>query len=423
MSLKENIAAANFLAIKKGLIKPSSAFGLFGKCDFILSRKLSSAGKYLRRSQLKQMIQGLTPSERRAWISVFFPTELLYPFGIIPLSLEILSGLFSTVGLSEEFLEIASSAGVPSTMCSFHRLLYGLCASGHFAHPDIVAATSLFCDGNLKSFSEAARENGRDFFFVDVPFEYNSTSIKYLKEQLEAMTRRLAEKFGVSYSPELIVSSVAKADVALKKLKRIYELRRARFTNAFRGFEMISFCFPSHYLLGSELLSDIADKIIESVSSGKDRHRYYRLASLSPKAKRLMWMHIVPQYDTKIWDLIDNGINSRIVCEEYTAPYFEGYDLRDPFGSIARRLILHPSNGPLQRRIDNAVRIARDFDVDGVIHYSSWGCHQAAGNVSIVEREFERQGIKFLNLNGDAIDRKNTTFGQHKTRIEAFLER
>ncbi len=413
----------NMAAISRGIIKPHDAVKLFRRLEFILSRKLSKGGRELRKSQVDFICEALDPKNSRAWTSVFFPTEILYPFGIIPLSLEILSGMFSTVGLSEQFLDKAGSIGIPNTMCSFHRMLVGLAHSKHFALPELVGATSLFCDGNLKTFSETAKAGGVPFLFLDVPYEYNEGAVAYLKKQLEDAANQVAEIKKVKYSIEPIKEAVAKADEGLKRLKKVYELRKAKPQNLFRGHEMANFCFPSCYLLGSDKLIDVGDKLVRALERGGDRHKYYKRATPDAGAKRIMWMHIVPQYDTELWDLIDDGVRARVVCEEYTTPYFEGYDVSDPFGSIAKRLILHPSNGDISRRIENSIKIARDFKVDGVVHYSSWGCHQAGGNIQQIERAFEREGISFLNLNGDAVDKKNTTFGQHKTRIEAFLEK
>ncbi len=436
MSLKTQVGKFGMAGMRRGVLTPASVMKLAAAADVIMSRQKSPAGKFLRQNQLKNIRAALEPKARRAWISVFFPTEILHPFGIRPLSLEVLAGIFSTAGLSKEFLAGADALGVSNTMCSFHRLLIGLGRSGYFAAPDVVASTSLFCDGNLKSFSEVAQMTKKPFLYLDIPYEYTETGVAYLKEQLDAAARKVAELVNVKYSIDLIRASVAKAQEGLVRLKKIYNLRRERPQNMFRGYEMVSFCFPSHYLLGSDLLINIADRIIKGLESGTEEHKYfarYVAQDFSPAnigrtkvlryMSRFMWMHIVPQYDTPLWDLLDNGLTARMVCEEYTKPYFEGYDLKDPYGSIAKRLILHPSNGKMERRVQNALTIAREFDVDGVIHYSSWGCHQATGNVQMLERAFESAGFKFLNLNGDAVDESNTTFDQHRTRIEAFMER
>jgi len=164
------------------------------------------------------------------------------------------------------------------------------------------------------------------------------------------------------------------------------------------------------------------EKRRKGMTSKGGHNRFYSSRFTSEKARRLMWLHIVPQYDTPIWRIIDNGETARVVCDEYSTVLYENYDLSDPLGSIARRLINHPSNGPIEKRIDHIIRVARDFRVDGIIHYSSWGCHQASGNVHILERELEAAGFRFLNLNGDAADSRNSSVEQHRTRIEAFLE-
>ncbi len=408
--------------VRKGTLDPAKMLKIMSPVDRVLSRNLSKTGRYIRRNQLKYIAEALKAENLRAWTSVLFPAEILHPFGVLPLSLEILSGIFSTVGLSREFLNISQSFGAPQTICSFHRLLVGLAKSRYFAPPKFVAATSLLCDGNLKSFAEAARESGSEFVYLDIPFEETAHSVKYLKEQLEAAARKFAEGTGQRYSLDAVKHSVTLADKGLKLLSDIWSKRISEQNNLFRGYEMANFCFPSHYLLGSPLLIDLSNRVLKGLADKTDRNKKYKTRALSKKAKRLMWMHIVPQYDTRMWDLLDDGVNAKIVCEEYTAPYCFGYDVNDPFGSIARRLIRHPSNGPLSRRVEHSLSVAKDFNVDGVVHYSSWGCHQATGNVSIIEKEFEKWGFKFLNLNGDAVDANNTTFEQHRTRIEAFLE-
>ena len=408
--------------IKRGVIDPSQMLKVMTPVDRILSRNLSLTGRYIRKNQIKYITEATTAKNLRAWTSVLFPAEILHAFGILPLSLEILSGILSTVGLSREFLNTAQSFGAPQTMCSFHKLLIGLAKSRYFAPPKFVAATSLLCDGNLKSFAEASRESGVEFLYLDIPFEENAHAVKYLKEQLEAAARKFAEASGQKYSLDSVKRSVALADEGLRLLAEIWKRRIASQNNLFRGYEMANFSFPAHYLLGSPLLIDLSNRILKGLGDKNDWNRKYKTREISKEAKRLMWMHIVPQYDTRMWDLLDDGVNAKIVCEEYTAPYWFGYDVNDPFASIARRLIKHPSNGPLSRRLEHSLKVAKDFNVDGVVHYSSWGCHQASGNVAMIEKEFEKWGFKFLNLNGDAVDANNTTFEQHRTRIEAFLE-
>jgi benzoyl-CoA reductase/2-hydroxyglutaryl-CoA dehydratase subunit BcrC/BadD/HgdB len=175
-------------------------------------------------------------------------------------------------------------------------------------------------------------------------------------------------------------------------------------------------------MLGSDRLIEVLESRLKDLRHGREHNRWFKYPTFTEDCKRLMWLHIVPQYDTPIWKMIDDGVAARVVCDEYSSPYFEDYDATDPLGSIARRLISHPSNGPIQRRIDHVLKVAREFGVWGIIHYSSWGCHQAAGNVHMLGKVLQENGFRFININGDAVDQKNLSLEQHRTRLEAFLE-
>jgi len=68
------------------------------------------------------------------------------------------------------------------------------------------------------------------------------------------------------------------------------------------------------------------------------------------------------------------------------------------------------------------LNLARNFGVDGVIHFSHWGCRQSAGGVSYLKKVFEEEDISFLELTGDCVDHASQGAGQLRTRTEAFLE-
>lgn len=268
----------------------------------------------------------------------------------------------------------------------------------------------------------SAKEQCVPFLFIDVPYEESKESVVYVKEQLEAAIEKLADIVKVKNNWDDLRETLENANRAFALLKRFYDLQKVGRKNLFRAHEQANFSFPSHFLLGRKELVRILEKRCHGVKSRGGHNRFFVSRFTSEKARRLMWLHIVPQYDTPIWAIVDNGETARIVCDEYSAVLYDDYDLSDPLGSIAKRLIGHPSNGPIKRRIEHIIKVAHDFKVDGIVHYSSWGCHQAAGNIYILGKELEAAGFQFLNLNGDAADRRNSSIEQHRTRIEAFLE-
>jgi benzoyl-CoA reductase/2-hydroxyglutaryl-CoA dehydratase subunit BcrC/BadD/HgdB len=421
VSVRRKIAGALYQNVSSGRIAFRDALRLFKPAAFLQMRKAPPSSRFRHLSTLDYIVQATKKDDRSAWISAFFPAELLRLFDIDPLALELMGSLFAQVGLSRAFLDIADADDVPATMCSFHRYIMGLSKTAFLHRPRLVAASSLLCDGNIKSFAEAAREQGVPFFFLDVPCSDGEEAVRYVRAQLAELMERFSELTGIKPDAERIGRVVRNANSAIERMARFNVQRSAKDLNLQRGYEMANFIFPFQLMMGSDELPKILDAMIDDYEAGR-RNRYFEADAIDASCKRIMWLHIVPQYPTPIWDVIDDGKRARVVCDEYSTQPFAAYDAQDFVGSMARRLLGHPSNGPLARRIEHILSVARAFRIDGIVHYSSWGCRQAAGNVQLLEDAIERAGFKFLCIDGDAVDERNASSQQHKTRLEAFLE-
>jgi len=74
---------------------------------------------------------------------------------------------------------------------------------------------------------------------------------------------------------------------------------------------------------------------------------------------------------------------------------------------------------PNTNRLDDIVRLAREYKVDGVIHHNLQFCHTYANESYLVEQRLAKEGIPLLKIETDY---SMEDAGQLKTRIEAFLE-
>lgn len=422
MPSKEKIATLLYGVVMKKKLSFHSALKIYKRLDTHFSRALSSSARNTRKNLIAHMIEAAAPDAKMCWTSIAFPVEILYPFDIYPMTLEVMAGLFATMGLSSTFLDMADAGDIPNTMCSFHRTLLGVSETHFLGRPKFVGSASILCDGNLKSFAEAAKNQDVPFVFIDVPFEPNEDGIQYVKEQLKGAINLIEEIAGKRADDAKLRQTAKNVNDAFEFARSFYKSMIENRKNLFMGHEIANFAFPMHFMLGSRRVVDLLRDRCEAVQNGMDYNRFYDVREFSETAKRIMWLHIVPQYDNDLWSVIDDGQCAKIVCDEYSSPYYEDYDINDPLGSIAKRLINHPSNGPIERRIEHILKIARDYKVDGIIHYSSWGCHQAAGNVQMLGKAILDAGYKFLNLSSDPIDTRNTSPEQHRTRLEAFLE-
>jgi benzoyl-CoA reductase/2-hydroxyglutaryl-CoA dehydratase subunit BcrC/BadD/HgdB len=74
---------------------------------------------------------------------------------------------------------------------------------------------------------------------------------------------------------------------------------------------------------------------------------------------------------------------------------------------------------PNDERLDDIVRLAGEYDVDGVIHYNLQFCHTYSNEAVKVERKLEAAKVPLLRIETDYSDEDA---GQLRTRIDAFLE-
>ena len=73
---------------------------------------------------------------------------------------------------------------------------------------------------------------------------------------------------------------------------------------------------------------------------------------------------------------------------------------------------------PNEERLEDVVRMAREYEADGVVHYNLQFCHTYANEAVKVKSELEAADIPVLLIETDYGD----DAGQLRNRIDAFLE-
>jgi benzoyl-CoA reductase/2-hydroxyglutaryl-CoA dehydratase subunit BcrC/BadD/HgdB len=118
-----------------------------------------------------------------------------------------------------------------------------------------------------------------------------------------------------------------------------------------------------------------------------------------------------------------------LVCEEFcTGTRFFTDLVTDGVGGVEKQLkaisdrymrINCACFTPNDERLEDIVRLAREYQVDGVVHYNLQFCHTYANEAVKVERALAEEGIPLLRIETDYGDEDT---GQLRTRIGAFLE-
>ncbi len=350
------------------------------------------------------------------YTSAFVPTELVYGLGAVPFLPEAGAGYAAAFGFASDSLAASESRWYSADLCSFHRASIGAYALGLTPKPCAVIVSSHLCDGGKKSLQQMAQDAGCPFYILDVPYDESDRGERWLAAQVEAVADDLLARTPI-LSAEHMPGAVKASNEAMEMYREVCAARR-HSPAPWRGAEALNYVALFMWAWGSPWLvrfySDLARHIAEVVERGE-----YPVAN---ERHRLLWLNLRPYYRTSLLDYIEKECGASIAFEEYSWPYWDGLDERNPYRSIARKMISHFGWGPIQRRLAAVDRMIDDYSIDGVVQFAQWGCRQSNGGAAILGAHLAKRGIPFLNLSGDGVDIGNSGEAQAVTRLGAFVE-
>lgn len=370
---------------------------------------------------VKHLYKVYANPKRTVWTTMFVPSEMLFAMGLYPFCLEIGAALFAGLGQSSKGLMEAESYGVPTDICTFHRSAIGHTFRDLFPKNILQVATTTLCDNNTKTMKICESVSGKETIVIDVPYEADDYSVQYLAKQLEDFARRLEEISGRKMVQAALAKAIDYANQTREKMIEINELRKDPFC-PLPGSNALGFMFPAYLLIGSKLsvefFSALAAELREKTEENKKK------GGPSPRKDliRILWLELKPYFKVDFLTKLEQEQGVRIVFEETNYVYWDKLDPQRPYESLAKKLITSHYNGPLERRIEITRKLAREYQVDGVVVFSSWGCRRNNAAVPTLKRELNKIGYPLLSLDGDCIDDHNYMPGQFSTRIEGFLE-
>ncbi|MBS3819134.1 2-hydroxyacyl-CoA dehydratase [bacterium] len=346
---------------------------------------------------------------KSAWVTVIVPSEILFSLGLSPIMLESMGGVVGSMGLTESFLKNAEELGIPSSLCTFHRAHLASVLKKLFPKPQCVMAASSLCDGNLRSLQEISEVFDSPFFFLDTPESSSSQSITYIKQQLENIFYQLADQMNVKNPLPRLKETLEIAEETRKWIQKVNELRK----NLYLPLKPLGivWTFPLHT---SQLGS------LQTLQHFKRLYRDYQTKGKSiPGHKiRFLLLHLLPTYEHPVLELLKKR-DGVIVMEETSALSWPPLNPEKPFTSLAEKILHQPMMGDSKRRLQHINRVCDEYAIQGIIHFSHWGCRQSSGSINAWKRYLSRP---CLNLETDLVNSQSSSTGQIYTRVEGFLE-
>lgn len=357
------------------------------------------------------IVDSLRHPEQAVMVNLFLPCELLHALGVQPMFPEGISVYIANTGCQRFFGEAAEAAGVPESFCSYHKTMLGMAESGVLPPPLMIANTTLACDANQLSFRRLAELYGVPHTVIDVPHSCDEDAVHYVADQLRELGRQLEDLCHKKLNSEVLRETVARSQQTIETYRAYLEARGGVTLPVTMTGELCAM-ISTHVMLGRP----------ESLAFNQQILQAARHAPPADGKKRIFWMHTLPNWQDSLKDILETGTRCELAGSDMPAGALLDMDPDQPYESMARRVVYSASNGPASRRVEDAVRRAKEARADGVVLFCHWGCKQTLGLSQLAKEKLETEGFPTLVLDGDGCDARNVADGQMVTRLGAFLE-
>ena len=373
----------------------------------------------LRVTSTKRDFFSTDKSKPLVWRNLFFPTEILNAMDCRIRTLETYAALFGRkADKVKEALGRAAQKGFDGQTCSFLRMLEGM----ELEEPDYVVSTMQPCQQAERVFADLVREHNIPdrLYSLQTPINGHSrNAVEMMADGLAESVSLMEKAFGRKLDPARLEEACLLSNEAAALAKKCAHLR---FTSPplVRGSEAIYNAVVFSQLWGTQDLVDIQQAYYEELLAKKEwAEKRYALGD----THRLLWLHLPPFYDSKHLDFVEKTCNAPIVFEETNFVAWEPLDPKDPYRSLAKKLLQSGFLDP-SLRVEYVKKAIPAGQFNGVILYT-----HGFGRCSLADRAFSKQlretldavGVPLLALEGDCMDASIDPCST-VTKIASFVE-
>lgn len=344
---------------------------------------------------------------------VFVPEDVILALGGIPVGL--CAGAEFAVGDSDGL--------IPHNTCPLIRASLGFKMSRtcpYIQASDFVVGETT-CDGKKKMFEVMGEHHPT--YIMEVPQKKTAAARALFVDEIRAFAAKMESESGRKLDASSLAAATAKVEAKKAAMRRLDAARRANPV-PISGLDALLISQISFYDdidRFTAKVNELADELETRIASGD---------GVDPTSTpRILYAGTpIPLPDWKLHSIVES-CGGVIVGEESCvgSRYFttttpaHGNTLDGQMGAIADRLLsTHCACfTPNEERVDDIVKMAREHNANGVIHYALSFCQTYAAEAIKVERGLKNEGIPVLTLESDF---SMSDAAQLTTRIQAFVE-
>jgi predicted CoA-substrate-specific enzyme activase len=356
----------------------------------------------------RSVIEGQTGKKSVGYLCTYTPLELINAAGLNHMRL-FKMGSTEVVASGELITQ--------SVFCDFTKSILGAFKEGVLLYKALDKIYTFYTCDCIKKVGEAIG----DFFTASEIFtlprlRHKASSRDYYRTEMINFKEDLEKLSGNPVTEEALREEIKSYNQVRAALKKISDLRRAD-NPVIKGREFLDLVKAYYYLPPRELLplyEEVYQNLIKFPAAG-------------PRPIRLMMAGgIVADGDRRLLELVEDNIGARVVIEDHCTgarnASFQIDESIEPYRALAEGYLdQSPCTRmkPLQERIEISGRLAREYDVDGILYVYLKFCPCYGQIKHQFFKHYQEMGIPVLEI---AMDYSASDQGQLKTRLEAFIE-
>ena len=277
------------------------------------------------------------------------------------------------------------------------------------------------CDGKKKAWEILAKDV--PLHIMDMPQMKRPKDMEKWADEIKEFVKVVEDFTGNKITAESLKAAIHTVNEKRKGLARVYDARKAENIpisgrDALLVSQIAFFDDPTRCAM---MTNKLADELEERIKNG---------VSVFPAGTKRIMLTGTPMAipNWKLHQIIETS-GAAVVCEETCTGtrYFENLvdeskdNLDDMIKAIADRYMgIHCACfTPNTERVDDIIRLAKEYKVDGVIDVNLKFCTLYDVEGYTVEKALKEAGIPVLGIETDYAD---SDAEQLKTRIQAFIE-
>ena len=277
------------------------------------------------------------------------------------------------------------------------------------------------CDGKKKAWEILAEDV--PVHVMNLPQMKRAKDVQAWAEEIETFKNIVEEFTGNKVTADKLAESFKLINNKRKALERLYDLRKNE-TLPISGCDALlisQIAFYDDPARFTQMTNKLCDELEKRVADG--------VSVVPAGTKRIMLTGTplaIPNW--KLHNIVETS-GAAVVCEEMCTGtrYFEklvdesGTTLEEQYQALANRYMnincacFTPNSG----RIDDILRLAKEYKVDGIIDVNLKFCNLYDTEGYFVERAMKEAGIPVLGIETDYTD---SDAQQLRTRVSAFIE-